>query len=191
MGYQLPSSDPDLSELKNRYVGKWEKNLDPTVGVVLMGARSYDSSIGRFLSRDAIEKVDLNAYVYAGGDPINGYDLDGHLSLKGLKRWATNRHTWIGWATSAATAFAVAGCLATVGCGFALAAGLLGLVYASSVSAHYAIMSKRQRAADRGRVLLRPLPSMAVGAFCGATLGVGCIRTPWQVWRTRWMFGAP
>jgi RHS repeat-associated protein len=42
-----------------------------------MGARQYSSALGRFLEVDPVEGGSLNAYEYAGGDPLNGFDLDG------------------------------------------------------------------------------------------------------------------
>lgn len=46
-------------------------------GVIQMGARSYVPAIGRFLSRDPIPGGSANPYEYAGGDPVNNYDLTG------------------------------------------------------------------------------------------------------------------
>ncbi len=61
-------------------------------GVVLMGARLYNPSTGRFLTRDAVEGGNDNAYTYPA-DPINQFDLTGdfscgicHKILKKVKR---------------------------------------------------------------------------------------------------------
>jgi RHS repeat-associated protein len=46
-------------------------------GLDLLGARYYNASLGRFLSKDPIEGGSANAYEYAGGDPINKVDPEG------------------------------------------------------------------------------------------------------------------
>lgn len=40
------SPDPDVSKLKNRYVGRWQRAQDSTTGLILMGARPYDLPLG-------------------------------------------------------------------------------------------------------------------------------------------------
>jgi hypothetical protein len=45
-----------------------------------MGVRVYDPTIGRFLSLDPVHGGSANAYEYAGGDPVNSYDLDGRCN---------------------------------------------------------------------------------------------------------------
>jgi hypothetical protein len=42
-----------------------------------MGARPYNSTEGRFLTRDPVEGGCANAYVYTYGDPFTQQDLDG------------------------------------------------------------------------------------------------------------------
>lgn len=59
------------------YTGLWQKQRNTDTGLIRMGARMYDPSIGRFTARDPIEGGDLNAYLYAGSGPVNKYDLDG------------------------------------------------------------------------------------------------------------------
>lgn len=60
-----------------RWTGRWDKKHDSASSLVEMGARPYDPSLGRFLAIDPIEGGSLNAYEYAGQDPVNNYDLDG------------------------------------------------------------------------------------------------------------------
>lgn len=51
---------------------------DPDSGLMLLGARYYDPSIGRFISRDPIGyEGGLNLYAYCNGDPVNAVDPDG------------------------------------------------------------------------------------------------------------------
>jgi RHS repeat-associated protein len=56
---------------------------EDATGLKLLGHRYYDSSIGRFLTRDPI-KDGRNWYAYCGGDPVNGADPEG---LWELLRW--------------------------------------------------------------------------------------------------------
>jgi RHS repeat-associated protein len=60
-----------------RFTGRWDKKLDTSSGLIEMGARPYDPTLGRFLSVDSIEGGALNNYDYALQDPVNQYDLDG------------------------------------------------------------------------------------------------------------------
>jgi RHS repeat-associated protein len=61
----------------HRFTGRWDKPFDTATGLVLMGARPYDPTTGRFLSVDPVPGGSLNNYDYAGQDPINNYDLTG------------------------------------------------------------------------------------------------------------------
>jgi RHS repeat-associated protein len=65
-----------------RYTATWNKKLDTSTGLIEMGARPYDPTLGRFLTTDPIEGGSLNTYDYAGQDPINGYDLDGSMDIR-------------------------------------------------------------------------------------------------------------
>jgi len=48
------------------------------LGITQLGARLYDPTIGRFLSRDPMfDPGNLNAYAFAGNDPINNSDPSG------------------------------------------------------------------------------------------------------------------
>lgn len=64
-----------------RFTGRWDKKLDPSSGLVEMGARPYDPALGRFYAVDPIDGGSWNAYDYAFQDPINVYDLDGKCPL--------------------------------------------------------------------------------------------------------------
>ena len=61
----------------HRFTGRWNKQYDTADSLILMGARPYDPTTGRFLSVDPLPGGSLNNYDYAGQDPINNYDLSG------------------------------------------------------------------------------------------------------------------
>jgi RHS repeat-associated protein len=62
------------------------EQYDPDLGLYYLRARYYDPLTGRFLSRDPnagyidLPKT-LHKYLYAGGDPVNGFDPTGRASL--------------------------------------------------------------------------------------------------------------
>lgn len=66
-----------------RYTGHYE---DEENGLIYMGARYYDPSIGRFLSMDPVGPVpgnvhSFNRYTYANNNPYKYVDPDGRLSV--------------------------------------------------------------------------------------------------------------
>jgi len=68
--------------LEMGFLGSKERRSDPTSGLIQMGARSYDPSLGRFASEDPVlghygvgDSVDR--YLYGWDDPVNRYDLSG------------------------------------------------------------------------------------------------------------------
>jgi RHS repeat-associated protein len=63
--------------VSERWTGGWDKKLDTASALVDMGVRPYDSSLGRFYAVDPVEGGSLNAYDYAGQDPVNNADLSG------------------------------------------------------------------------------------------------------------------
>ncbi|NNM43192.1 MAG: hypothetical protein HKM07_02490 [Chlamydiae bacterium] len=76
-GYPYPIKADLLSYAKSL---SWlSRNVDPT-GLIWMGARYYDPTIGRFISQDPIGRpICSDLYSYANGDPINYYDPDGRF----------------------------------------------------------------------------------------------------------------
>ena len=64
------------------YGGPYGYQTDPDTGLMLLGHRFYDPSVGRFLTRDPI-KDGRNWYGYGGGysNPVRGADPDGLLLL--------------------------------------------------------------------------------------------------------------
>jgi RHS repeat-associated protein len=82
--FGAPTDSTPSNTTIHRFVGRWNKQYDTATGLILMGARPYDPSTGRFLSVDPIPGGSLNNYDYAGQDPINNYDLNGeclHISI--------------------------------------------------------------------------------------------------------------
>ena len=61
------------------WVRGWTGLYDLHTRVVRFGARDYDSSIGRWISKDPIrfDGRQANIYVYIGNDPVNATDPQG------------------------------------------------------------------------------------------------------------------
>jgi RHS repeat-associated protein len=67
------------------WLGAHQRSTDHTAtGIIRMGVRLYDPTLGRFLSVDPVEGGSANDYDYAAGDPVNRTDLCG-TSWKWLK----------------------------------------------------------------------------------------------------------
>jgi RHS repeat-associated protein len=75
--FGAPLDAPPADSTSHLYTGKWNKQYDSGSRLILMGARPYDPTLGRFLSVDPVDGGSLNNYDYAGQDPVNNYDLDG------------------------------------------------------------------------------------------------------------------
>ena len=62
--------------------GYINERYDAETGLQYLHARYYDPALGRFLSPDTwdptLPGVDINRYAYAGNDPVNGSDANGH-----------------------------------------------------------------------------------------------------------------
>jgi RHS repeat-associated protein len=58
---------------------------DPETGLIFLNARYYDPVLARFVSPDdwdpTLEGVGVNRYAYAGNDPVNRSDPNGHFTL--------------------------------------------------------------------------------------------------------------
>jgi RHS repeat-associated protein len=83
-----PVSWPD----QHGYLGK---SVDPTTGLGLLGARQYDSALGRLLSVDPVleqgDSHQMNGYSYNGDDPVNSSDPAG--------LWCDSCNDGSGWNT--------------------------------------------------------------------------------------------
>jgi RHS repeat-associated protein len=68
-----------VSSLSKGYIGE---RVDPETGLNYLNARYYDASLGRFISPDdwdpTLAGVGTNRYAYAGNDPVNKSDPNGH-----------------------------------------------------------------------------------------------------------------
>jgi len=71
------------------WLGGKQRRTELPSGVIQMGARSYVPALGRFLTPDPILGGSANAYEYAGGDPVNNFDLTGEKCV-GPKSWVPN-----------------------------------------------------------------------------------------------------
>jgi RHS repeat-associated protein len=62
--------------------GYLNERYDPETGLQYLHARYHDPILGRFLTPDTwdvmLQGVDINRYAYAGGDPVNASDPNGH-----------------------------------------------------------------------------------------------------------------
>ena len=61
---------------------------DAETGFVYLRARYYDPATGQFISRDPLVALTRSAYGYADGNPLNGTDPMGLLTLRGVLRTA-------------------------------------------------------------------------------------------------------
>ena len=82
-----PSGKPIGSAINGRaYINERYDN-EAHIGLQYLHARYYDPNLPRFLSPDTwdpiLAGVDFNRYAYAGNDPVNGSDPNGHLYLEG------------------------------------------------------------------------------------------------------------
>ena len=87
-----------------------------------MGARLYDPTLGRFLSKDPVSGGSANNYEYCFGDPVNCFDLTGTLSLRGLLNAIATTAVILGAVASIAAI--AAGCIVCGWVGF----GALGVI---------------------------------------------------------------
>ena len=63
------------------YVGKEGYVSDPDTGLMKLGCRYYDPTIGRFITKDP-KRDGLNWYAYCGDDPVNAADPTGEQFME-------------------------------------------------------------------------------------------------------------
>jgi RHS repeat-associated protein len=68
------------SKITKGYIGE---RADPETGLMYLNARYYDPALARFISPDdwdpTLAGVGTNRYAYAGNDPVNKSDPNGHI----------------------------------------------------------------------------------------------------------------
>ena len=71
------------------FVGAGQYQSDGDSGLMLLGHRMYDTSVGRFISSDPA-KAGANWYAYCGDNPLSRTDPSGLISLKDAWYWLTH-----------------------------------------------------------------------------------------------------
>nr|MBP6739833.1 RHS repeat-associated core domain-containing protein [Leptospiraceae bacterium] len=81
------SHGPDI--LRHKFTGQ---QLDNESGLYYYNARYYDPALGRFITADSVTDAGgdpdgMNAYMYAGGNPVRFNDPSGHIKSSQLKKF--------------------------------------------------------------------------------------------------------
>lgn len=85
--FGAPSTDtPAASSVRYGWLGGKQRSSESLGDTILMGARAYDTTSGRFLQVDPEPGGNATAYDYCSGDPINCTDLDGRWSWRSAFR---------------------------------------------------------------------------------------------------------
>jgi RHS repeat-associated protein len=85
--YGIPLTTPTGVTNPFRYVGQLGYYRDPDHSLMLLGARYYDPTLGRFISQDPIGyEGGMNLYGYVRGNPVNAADPSGLGFWDWLKR---------------------------------------------------------------------------------------------------------
>jgi RHS repeat-associated protein len=79
LGYAAFGEPRPTTSLPKGFIGE---RPDPETGLLYLNARYYDPALGRFISPDdwdpTLQGVGTNRYAYAGNDPVNKADKNGH-----------------------------------------------------------------------------------------------------------------
>jgi RHS repeat-associated protein len=72
--------------LENGFLGAYQRPTDPSTGLMQMGVRPYDPTLGRFLEEDPTILITgmgqtANRHAYAYGNPVGVRDLDGRCGI--------------------------------------------------------------------------------------------------------------
>ncbi len=78
--YGQPRNLADVGARRYGYLGSYQRAADTPDGSILMGARIYSPTVGRFKSMDSVYRGSANSYDYANQDPLNQFDTDGTFS---------------------------------------------------------------------------------------------------------------
>jgi len=78
--YGNPVAQTGQTATPYKYVGRLSYNTDATSGLLLLGARWYDPTVGRFISEDPVRDGG-NWFGYADSSPASHIDPDGQLPL--------------------------------------------------------------------------------------------------------------
>ncbi len=97
------------NNLTDAYAGKWQRNTDDATGLIKMGAREYDPTLGRFTSADPksgelTAPLMRNRYPYALNNPNTWYDLSGLYPGESYVDAAVG--TWNDWRQGGVSALA-------------------------------------------------------------------------------------
>jgi RHS repeat-associated protein len=82
--FGTPDQTSPTNTLTDRFLGKNGGPLDTLSGLILMGARPYDSTTGRFLSADPIQGGSASLFDYVNQDPLNETDPTGTCASTSL-----------------------------------------------------------------------------------------------------------
>lgn len=107
------------------WLGGKQRSSETPSGDLLMGARMYNPSLGRFLQTDPVFQGSATAYDYVNQNPTTGYDLDGTSS------WGYCGHnTYFRWCDIYLSEHLTQGFIAALGLGWAIgnACALAGVV---------------------------------------------------------------
>jgi RHS repeat-associated protein len=85
--YQEDGIPRSAATTRYGWLGAVLRRGDSTSGAILMGARVYVPSIGRFLQVDPIAGGQANSYDYAFQDPVNSFDPSGEAEARLIILW--------------------------------------------------------------------------------------------------------